>query len=92
MCPRATTIGGIGIGGGCIDPQSPIHCRWGPPRLAQEGAESLSGAHHRSIGDASPIPGRCVSPCASPPPMVAPHYSRVPEEGTLLVGEGLRVP
>eukprot|EP00959_Pyramimonas_sp_CCMP1952_P134694 2818920-Pyramimonas_sp.AAC.1 len=35
---------------------------------AQEGADSLSGAYRRTVGDVSPIPCRCFPPRASPPP------------------------
>eukprot|EP00959_Pyramimonas_sp_CCMP1952_P052972 1108308-Pyramimonas_sp.AAC.1 len=52
--------------------------RW--PQPAQGGVDSLSEASCRSIGDASPIPGRCVPPFASPPPMVA-SQSRPRAEG-----------
>ena len=43
------------------------------PHPAQERAVSLSGAYRRSIGDASPIPGRCIAvPSAMHPPELAP--------------------
>eukprot|EP00959_Pyramimonas_sp_CCMP1952_P406215 8513243-Pyramimonas_sp.AAC.1 len=37
-------------------------------------ADSQSGAHRRSIGVASPIPGRCFPPPSWSPPSPCPHH------------------